>query len=325
MAVTTCACGYNLPEGVPHCPACGRATAVARAEGGAGAGTGAGPPPDGPPGGWSTGPPPPPAGGQTWGPPPGGQTWGPPPGQTWGPPPGGQTWGPQWGPPPGGQTWGPQWGPPPGGYPQATPPSPGRGLAIAALVVGIASLFLNFVFVVGLGAVVLGAVAITQARRGAASSRRMAAAGLALGVVSLVIGVFVVGAIVHVARHYRTIATLEPGQCFNTVHGVLPHYDVVGCSSPHDAEAYGIVEAGEPSGTPYPGIGGFSVDQARCVPLRVSYVGGTLDRSRYEPIVLVPNALAWDRGVRRMVCVVRSAAGGKLIGSVRGSSGAPAA
>jgi len=187
-------------------------------------------------------------------------------------------------------------------------------------VLGIASLFLNFVFVVGIVAIILGFVARTQARGGAGATRRMAEVGAGLGALSLVIGVFVVGALVHVARTYRTFATIEAGQCFNTVHGVLPHYDIVGCSQPHDAEAYGVVQATEPPGTPYPGLGGFSLDQAQCRSVRATYVGGNLDISRYEPTVLVPDVLAWDRGVRRLVCVVRSAAGGKLIGSVRGSA-----
>src|SRR6266566_4887200 len=107
-------------------------------------------------------------------PPPQGGGYGPPaPGGYGPPPPGGYT------PPPG------NWGGP-GGY---GPPPPGygaqqsKGLAVAALVLGIVGVATFFIFLgglIGIVALVLGIVAIRQTRRGQASGLGMAVAGTVL-------------------------------------------------------------------------------------------------------------------------------------------------
>ena len=70
--------------------------------------------------------------------------------------------------------------------------SGGNGLGIAALVLGVLGLLTSWLVVgglLGLIAVVLGAVALSKAKRGAAapSSRGMGIAGIVLGVVSILI------------------------------------------------------------------------------------------------------------------------------------------
>lgn len=132
------------------------------------------PPP--PPGSGS--PPPPPSG--TFPPPPGGGYGPPPPGGYGPPPPGGYA------PPPG------SWGGP-GGY---GPPAPGygpqqnKGLAVAALVLGIIGVVTFWIFLgglLGIVALVLGIVAIRKSRKGQAGGQSMAIAGTVLGGVAIVI------------------------------------------------------------------------------------------------------------------------------------------
>jgi uncharacterized protein DUF4190 len=73
--------------------------------------------------------------------------------------------------------------------PQSRPPGAGRGLAIAALVLGLVAcvLFWTVVggFLLGLLAVVLGIVAAVRARRGRASGRGMAIGGAVLGALAV--------------------------------------------------------------------------------------------------------------------------------------------
>ncbi len=150
--------------------------------------SGAFPPPPG--GGYPARPgggyPPPPGSGS---PPPPGGAFPPPQGGGYGPPaPGG--YGP---PPPGGYTPPPgNWGGP-GGY---GPPPPGyggqqsKGLAVAALVLGIVGVATFFIFLgglLGIVALVLGIVAIRQTRKGQAGGQSMAIAGTILGGAAIVI------------------------------------------------------------------------------------------------------------------------------------------
>jgi hypothetical protein len=91
-----------------------------------------------------------------------------------------------WGPPPA-----PAYGYPAGGYPGWAPPQP-AGMAIAALVLGIAALVLCWTAIggllLGLLAVVLGIVALRRARRGVAGGQGRAIAGLVTGALGLVLG-----------------------------------------------------------------------------------------------------------------------------------------
>lgn len=95
-----------------------------------------------------------------------------------------------------------------GGYgqPYGAPPQyqqrPGSGLAIASLILGILSV-IGFCIPVlapllGLIAVVLGFVALSRIRAGRAAGRGMAIGGLVTGVLGLILGVSILGALVPV-------------------------------------------------------------------------------------------------------------------------------
>jgi hypothetical protein len=86
------------------------------------------------------------------------------------------------------------WGPAPApayGYPGYPQPQP-AGMAIAALVLGIAALVLCWTafggLVLGLLAVVFGIVALGRARRGEAGGQGRAIAGLITGAIGIVLG-----------------------------------------------------------------------------------------------------------------------------------------
>ncbi|MCM6776999.1 DUF4190 domain-containing protein [Nocardia sp. CDC159] len=115
----------------------------------------------------------------------------PPPGQY---PPPGQT------PPPGQYPPGQNPPPPPGSYPPP-PGQPywqeqkGKGLAIAALVLGILALLSFWTIVggilLGLAGLIIGIIATLKARRGAAAGGGMAIAGLVLSLIALIASIVV--------------------------------------------------------------------------------------------------------------------------------------
>jgi len=189
-----------------------------------------------------------------------------------------------------------------------------------SLLLGLAALLLSFVFVLGAAAIGTGLVARGRSRSGGTRRRAMATTGAVLGVLSLVIGAAIIGLLVHVDQTDRTFTSLRAGECVDPAGGLLAHYTLTGCSKPHRYEAYGVVTALGPSGSPWPGAYGFGLDSTQCTPLILQYLDGPLDRSRLQTVELVPTQADWDRGIRRIVCVVEAAGGKRLVGSVRGSA-----
>jgi len=208
----------------------------------------------------------------------------------------------------------------PAGDEDAPAIDPGRGLALTSLLLGVAALLLSFVFVVGVAAIATGLVARARSRARGAGRRALATTGAVLGAVSLVLGAAIIALVVHVDQTNRTFTTLRVGDCVDPVGGLLAHYTLINCDKAHRYEAYGIVTALAPSGSPWPGADGFGLDATQCTPLVLQYVDGPLDRSRLDAIVLLPTEAEWDRGIRRIVCVVESADATKLVGSVRNSA-----
>lgn len=78
--------------------------------------------------------------------------------------------------------------PPPYGHPGAAPQG-SNGLAVASMVVGIVSLALCAFLVPAIVGLVLGVVALSQAKNGSSGGRGMAIAGVATSAVSLVLAV----------------------------------------------------------------------------------------------------------------------------------------
>ena len=96
-----------------------------------------------------------------------------------------------------------------GGYPGGGyGPTPTNGLALATLILGIISivtLLFGFGPVIGLIAVILGPFALRRARRTGGLRRGMAWTGTILGLISLVVGVVVIGAAIKGANDCKNI------------------------------------------------------------------------------------------------------------------------
>lgn len=88
----------------------------------------------------------------------------------------------------------------PYGSPSDASARPGKGLAIAALILGILALLFSWTVVVGIAAgllaLVLGLVASSRAKKGRAGGRAMALVGAVLGLLGLLVGIAIVVAAV---------------------------------------------------------------------------------------------------------------------------------
>lgn len=116
--------------------------------------------------------------------------------------------------------------PPPGGAPYGAPPGSARknGLGTAALVLGVLALLASWTvvlgFLLGIPAVVLGALGRGRAKRGEADNGGVAVAGLVLGLVSLVIAAvlaFAVGSVF--SRVVNSPEGQQLQQCLSSAQG----------------------------------------------------------------------------------------------------------
>ena len=104
---------------------------------------------------------------------------------------------------------------PGGGY----GPAPTNGLALASLILGIVSivtLLFGFGPVIGLIAVIIGIFGLRKAKRSGGLRRGMAWAGTILGLVSLVVGVVVIGAAVKGAVDCKNIGITSKDTGYST-------------------------------------------------------------------------------------------------------------
>jgi hypothetical protein len=94
--------------------------------------------------------------------------------------------------------------PPMPGAPAMAPVSASNGLAVAALVLGIVSLVLFFIpgfgFLLGVVAIVLGALGIARANKMAGKQRGVAIAGLVCGAIGVIVNVLFIALIVNVSN-----------------------------------------------------------------------------------------------------------------------------
>jgi hypothetical protein len=79
-----------------------------------------------------------------------------------------------------------------------------------------------------------------------------------------------------------------------------------------------VGEVIDPSGgnADYPGTAALITEGSSQCPIAAStFLAGPVDRSRYTPTFYYPRKVSWDNGERRIICIVKSAAGSKLRGS----------
>lgn len=111
-----------------------------------------------------------------------------------------------------------------------------------------------------------------------------------------------------------------PGPCFDLEvdGGSVAGIDEVPCDGPRDVEAFYAAEFRDEA---FPGEE-YLADAAdhTCREAFVVYVGTTVDASRHALDWLVPSAHTWAAGDREAVCLVVSADGSPLTGTIKGSA-----
>jgi hypothetical protein len=114
------------------------------------------------------------------------------------------------------------------------------------------------------------------------------------------------------------------GQCFDTAQFTpgsaldLSSVRVIDCNEPHQHEVYAV--ATDPSGpaASYPGddeFAAFADDE--CLAAFTPYTGLDYLSSRYDIANARPDANAWKRGERNVICALHDADFSELVGSVR--------
>ncbi|QNE20345.1 DUF4190 domain-containing protein [Kribbella qitaiheensis] len=208
-----------------------------------------------------------------------------------------------------------------------------NGLATAALVCGLVSIFFWIIAPVAIG---LGIAALVQIKRRHESGTAQAVVGLSIGsVVSLVGAVVLVfmfaldwtgseqdyGSDEPVASYSATpdhvyVDDLIVGECFDdgSEEGAVVRQP---CPESHDAELISNVTL--PSGV-YPGDA--KVEESARVACRrefTKYIGISPDKSERKSVFWGPDEELWNDGDRIVVCAAYATGGDQLRGSVKGT------
>jgi hypothetical protein len=197
-------------------------------------------------------------------------------------------------------------------------------MATAAMVCGIVGLVLFFLLVLPIVAVVLGAIALSKAKRapGPGSGRGRAWAGLILGIIGLLlfVGVVVVGAILGWYDDDVAATELEVGQCveLDVDATQLSRLPLVDCDEVHQGEVYFVQDL---DGDEFPGeeSAGRQGQDLCAGDAFEDYVGTPFMRSALQFYVAYPSEETWADGDREIVCIAIRPDGGDLAESVRGS------
>ncbi len=196
----------------------------------------------------------------------------------------------------------------------------GRGMATAALVCGIASIVLFFVFVVGAVALVLGLIAASQIKQGPLPHDGLgrARAGWILGTIATVLFAgIVVAAATGVLDDDVAVGDLDVGDCLDfdpdevegTEIGRLPRSR---CDEPHSAEVY-LVDDLDDVGDEFPGDGELGpLIQRRCAEQFADYLDPTLDQDDFGVFYLQPSESSWRAGDREFVCMITTSSGSTI-------------
>jgi hypothetical protein len=156
------------------------------------------------------------------------------------------------------------------------------------------------------------------------SRRRMGPLAVILIIVAILVvaaGVFAV--VTHtfkprtkVAYQVPAVFKLRQGDCFNSGQNDLA-VTVLPCASSHDSEVFATFRLTESS---WPGNTAVQAQaQAGCTDRIAGYMSPELAATSFDQEYFYPDQLAWQAGVRSVICEVRST-NGPITGSVRGDS-----
>jgi hypothetical protein len=197
-------------------------------------------------------------------------------------------------------------------------------MATAAMVCGIVGIFLFFLLVLPIVAVVLGAISLGRAKAapGPGTGSGRAWAGLILGIIGLLLFVgLVIGVVLGWFGEDVGADELEVGQCveLDTDATEISTLPLVDCDETHQGEVYFVTDL--EGGDTFPGQDAvIERGQELCVgePFE-DYVGTPYLRSALEIFTVYPTEETWDAGDREVSCLVIRPDGGDMTSSVRGS------
>jgi hypothetical protein len=121
-----------------------------------------------------------------------------------------------------------------------------------------------------------------------------------------------------------TPSVLSVGQCFDTDQFApgsaidLNSARVVDCGKPHQHEVYAVATDPSGPGAPYPGDEEFTAfADDNCLAAFMPYTGLDYLTSRFDIANARPDADAWNRGARQVICALHDVDFSELVGSVR--------
>lgn len=201
--------------------------------------------------------------------------------------------------------------------PYAVPPRTVNGLAVAALCCGLAA----FVPLVGVLAVVFGAVALNQLRAGFQRGRKRAVAGIVLGVLGTVawVAVFVIAVVTGMTDEPQAapakpaaggsqvfVDKLKAGDCFSGGrHDQIDLVTRVACTSPHESQVVTVVELPD---EPYPGEAKVTAEAEQSCSDKADPLITDQAYADLDPSYIYPDADSW-RGDRTVLCLVEAGSG----------------
>jgi hypothetical protein len=125
-----------------------------------------------------------------------------------------------------------------------------------------------------------------------------------------------------------TSPALAVGQCFDTDSFTpgstldLSSARVVDCAQPHQQEVYAVAIEPSGAGAPYPGDATFAAfADDSCLGAFQPYTGADYTSSHYDIANARPDAAAWGRGDRTVLCALHDVDFAELTGSARAPSG----
>ncbi len=194
-----------------------------------------------------------------------------------------------------------------------TPPARTHGLAVAALVCGIAGVFLFVLFaVLPMLAFVFGLVSAGAIKRSSGGLRGlgMARAGWILGALGIVgFGVFAWAvATERIDTDIEPATTIAVGDCIATLppEGTVidDDLDTVDCAVPHEAEVIAMGNL-NPGSEPFPGDTEVAMlVEERCLDAFATFVGMEYSQSVLEVYYVQPSELGWKIVDGEYTCMV---------------------
>lgn len=193
-------------------------------------------------------------------------------------------------------------------------PARTHGLAIAALVCGIAGVFLFFFFaVLPLLAFVFGLISVSAIKRSDGRLRGigMARAGWILGGLGLIgFGVFVWAIVTDRIDTDTNPATTKVGEadCIVSLPAeglvVVDELDTIDCALPHEAQVFAMGNL-NPDSTPFPGENEVALlVEGRCLDAFATFVGVEYSLSVLEVFYIQPSELGWKVVDGEYTCII---------------------